>query len=139
MTKGSSVFFIQKPILIQKICFIKLVIGNKFLLRGGFSRKAISVLFLEVQISSIWKNGSKKSCIVGSLFLKLKQINICWSFHRCICIFLCSQEAEAILEDIRPSPWQLLGFGTVSVNFVIFTTSQLFVIFVGFSLCLLLS
>ena len=62
---------------------------------------------------------------MGSLFLKLKQINICWPFHQCICIFVCSQEAEAILEDIRPSPWQLLGFGTVSVNFVIFTTGYL--------------
>jgi len=27
------------------------------------------------------------------------------------------QEAEAILEEVSPSPWQLLGYGTVSGNF----------------------
>lgn len=32
------------------------------------------------------------------------------------CAFVLSQEAEAILADIIPSPWQLLGYGTVRIN-----------------------
>ena len=37
-------------------------------------------------------------------------------FHWCTCISVHIQEAEAILEDVSPSPGQLLGYGTVSVK-----------------------
>jgi hypothetical protein len=63
----------------------------------------------------------------GSVFLTNAYILVFSSMNM---HFLRSQEAEAILEDIRPSPWQLLGYGTVSVNCPV-----TYDILVGFLVC----
>lgn len=54
---------------------------------------------------------------------------------------VCSQEAEAILENVRPSPGQLLGYGTVSVKLLVWHLcdfSYIIIFHIGWILCMLI-